>query len=77
MTLLHLPHTPRICMKYCISLKMSRAPISVNVLVLNDPASRCAADEAAGFSNYGAMVDVYAPGNQVRSAWRTSDTEFK
>ena len=38
---------------------------------------RCTSDAASGFSNFGALVDVYAPGDQIRSAWMTSDNSYK
>jgi subtilisin family serine protease len=31
-------------------------------------------DARASFSNFGACVDIFAPGNNITSAWRTSDT---
>jgi len=40
-------------------------------------ADRCAADEVSDFSNHGAAVDVYAPGDKVRSAWRASDDAWR
>lgn len=33
-----------------------------------------AADQRASFSNYGGCVDVFAPGVNIKSAWRTSTT---
>ena len=39
--------------------------------------SRCAADVVSDFSNYGATVDVYAPGHKIRSAWMTSDKSYR
>lgn len=33
-------------------------------------------DAQAVFSNWGPCVDIYAPGNNVYSAWNTSDTAF-
>lgn len=38
---------------------------------------RCAADVVSAFSNYGASVDVHAPGSQIRSAWTTSDKAYR
>ena len=38
---------------------------------------RCASDAVSGFSNYGQVVDVYAPGETVRSAWRTGDDAYR
>ncbi len=31
-------------------------------------------DARASFSNFGTCVDIFAPGNNITSAWRTSDT---
>ena len=31
-------------------------------------------DARAGYSNYGARVDLFAPGSSITSAWNTSDT---
>lgn len=37
----------------------------------------CLADVVSDFSNHGSVVDVYAPGHQIRSAWMDSDTAFR
>lgn len=34
-------------------------------------------DGAADFSNWGDCVDIYAPGVQIRSAWNTSNADFR
>ncbi len=31
-------------------------------------------DARAGYSNYGSVLDLFAPGSSITSAWRTSDT---
>jgi subtilisin family serine protease len=31
-------------------------------------------DQRASFSNFGSVVDIFAPGVSILSAWRTSDT---
>lgn len=38
---------------------------------------RCASDAVSAFSNFGAAVDVYAPGSEIRSAWKTSDMAYR
>ncbi|TDC13505.1 S8 family peptidase [Streptomyces sp. 8K308] len=37
-------------------------------------ASSASNDARSSFSNIGAVVDIYAPGSSITSAWRTSDT---
>jgi subtilisin family serine protease len=37
-------------------------------------AASTGADARAGFSNYGSCVDIFAPGQYIKSAWHTSDT---
>jgi hypothetical protein len=39
--------------------------------------ARCASDAVSPFSNYGEAVVVYAPGDGIRSAWRTGNDDFK
>jgi subtilisin family serine protease len=34
-------------------------------------------DSRASFSNFGACVDIFAPGHQITAAWYTSDTDTK
>jgi subtilisin family serine protease len=36
--------------------------------------SSTSADARSSFSNYGSIVDIFAPGSSIRSAWSTSDT---
>jgi subtilisin family serine protease len=31
-------------------------------------------DERASFSNYGSLIDIFAPGDYIKSAWKNSDT---
>ena len=38
---------------------------------------RCASDDVSVFSNFGASVDVYAPGDDVQSSWITGDNSFQ
>lgn len=37
-------------------------------------ASSTEADEQSSFSNYGSVVDIYAPGSDITSTWHDSDT---
>ncbi|MFT9785101.1 S8 family peptidase [Streptomyces rhizosphaericola] len=37
-------------------------------------ASSTEADEQSSFSNYGSIVDIYAPGSDITSTWNDSDT---
>ena len=36
--------------------------------------STTSSDAKSSFSNYGSIVDIFAPGSSITSAWRTSDT---
>ena len=36
--------------------------------------STTSSDAKSSFSNYGSVVDIFAPGSSITSAWRTSDT---
>jgi subtilisin family serine protease len=36
--------------------------------------SSTSSDAKSSFSNYGSVVDIFAPGSSITSAWRTSDT---
>jgi subtilisin family serine protease len=36
--------------------------------------STTSTDARSSFSNYGSIVDIFAPGSSIRSAWHTSDT---
>jgi subtilisin family serine protease len=36
--------------------------------------SSTSSDARSSFSNYGSVVDIFAPGSSIRSAWYTSDT---
>jgi subtilisin family serine protease len=36
--------------------------------------SSTSGDAKSSFSNYGSVVDIFAPGSSITSAWRTSDT---
>jgi subtilisin family serine protease len=36
--------------------------------------SSTSTDSRSSFSNYGSIVDIFAPGSSIRSAWSTSDT---
>ncbi|WP_329206229.1 S8 family peptidase [Streptomyces sp. NBC_00683] len=45
----------------------SRVPEAITV------ASSTEADEQSSFSNYGSVVDIYAPGSDITSAWNDSD----
>ncbi|MFF2779540.1 S8 family peptidase [Streptomyces sp. NPDC058052] len=49
----------------------SRVPEALTV------ASSTSADEQSDFSNFGATVDLYAPGSEITSAWNDSDTGVK
>ncbi|MFD3541412.1 S8 family peptidase [Streptomyces sp. NPDC058662] len=40
-------------------------------------ASSTAADAQSSFSNFGAVVDLYAPGSEITSAWNDADTGTK
>ncbi|MFJ4501741.1 S8 family peptidase [Streptomyces sp. NPDC088864] len=46
----------------------SRVPEAITV------ASSTVDDEQSSFSNYGSVVDIYAPGSDITSAWNDSDT---
>ncbi|MER5895004.1 S8 family peptidase [Streptomyces sp. NPDC001876] len=45
----------------------SRVPEAITV------ASSTETDEQSSFSNYGSVVDIYAPGSEITSAWNDSD----
>ncbi|WP_024756650.1 S8 family peptidase [Streptomyces exfoliatus] len=49
----------------------SRVPEALTV------ASSTKDDEQSSFSNFGAVVDLYAPGSDIASAWNDSDTGVK
>ncbi|MFJ6940649.1 S8 family peptidase [Streptomyces sp. NPDC101132] len=49
----------------------SRVPAALTV------ASSTEGDEQSGFSNFGSVVDLYAPGSEITSAWNDSDTGVK
>ncbi|MFE9040707.1 S8 family peptidase [Streptomyces sp. NPDC012421] len=49
----------------------SRVPEALTV------ASSTSADEQSDFSNFGAVVDIYAPGSEITSAWNDSDSGVK
>ncbi|MFF7776908.1 S8 family peptidase [Streptomyces tanashiensis] len=49
----------------------SRVPEALTV------ASSTKDDEQSDFSNFGAVVDLYAPGSEITSAWNDSDTGVK
>ncbi|MFI8103793.1 S8 family peptidase [Streptomyces sp. NPDC086023] len=49
----------------------SRVPAALTV------ASSTEDDEQSGFSNFGSVVDLYAPGSDITSAWNDSDTGVK
>ncbi|MCX5588332.1 S8 family peptidase [Streptomyces erythrochromogenes] len=49
----------------------SRVPEALTV------ASSTEDDQQSDFSNFGAVVDLYAPGSEITSAWNDSDTEVK
>ncbi|MFF9148272.1 S8 family peptidase [Streptomyces sp. NPDC014861] len=49
----------------------SRVPEALTV------ASSTSGDEQSDFSNFGAVVDLYAPGSEITSAWNDSDTGVK
>uniref|UniRef100_A0AAU3GRX3 S8 family peptidase n=1 Tax=Streptomyces sp. NBC_01401 TaxID=2903854 RepID=A0AAU3GRX3_9ACTN len=46
----------------------ARVPEAITV------ASSTVDDEQSSFSNYGSLVDIYAPGSDITSAWNDSDT---
>ncbi|MEU7345334.1 S8 family peptidase [Streptomyces bacillaris] len=46
----------------------ARVPEAITV------ASSTEADEQSSFSNYGSVVDIYAPGSDITSTWNDSDT---
>lgn len=46
----------------------ARVPEAITV------ASSTKADEQSSFSNYGSIVDIYAPGSDITSTWNDSDT---
>ncbi|MEU8674644.1 S8 family peptidase [Streptomyces sp. NPDC048560] len=49
----------------------SRVPEAITV------ASSTVGDEQSSFSNFGAVVDIYAPGSDITSTWNDSDTGTK
>ncbi|MFB7026439.1 MULTISPECIES: S8 family serine peptidase [unclassified Streptomyces] len=49
----------------------SRVPEAITV------ASSTKDDQQSSFSNFGAVVDIYAPGSDITSAWNDSDTGTK
>lgn len=49
----------------------SRVPEAITV------ASSTVDDEQSSFSNYGSVVDIYAPGSDITSTWNDSDTGTK
>ncbi|MFC9242694.1 S8 family peptidase [Streptomyces sp. NPDC057136] len=49
----------------------SRVPEAITV------ASSTVDDEQSSFSNFGSVVDIYAPGSDITSAWNDSDTGTK
>ncbi|MEJ2577583.1 MAG: S8 family peptidase [Kineosporiaceae bacterium] len=50
------------------SYSPSSAPSAITV------GATTSSDAAAGYSNYGSCLDLYAPGSSIKSAWYTSDT---
>ncbi|MEU7726581.1 S8 family peptidase [Streptomyces sp. NPDC040724] len=49
----------------------SRVPEALTV------ASSTEGDQQSDFSNFGSVVDLYAPGSEITSAWKDSDTAVK
>ena len=64
----HLRHRGRQWQYECLQLLARRVPAAITV------GATTSTDARASYSNYGACLDIFAPGSSIMSAWYTSNT---